>query len=258
MARRLIQNKALYLLLAAVIWAAVALLLPSVALAQDGPNRAALVVRFADDSVETRCVSFSEPFISGLELLTRSGLPALVDANSGLGGAVCRIADQGCAIPTQDCFCQCQGVTCEYWAYYHWTDAGWQYSHIGASGYQVQDGTLEGWSWGPGNFSSGTEPPQIAFDQVCAEEVATALPASAEAAAPDGGVRPVGSFLAPVVHAQENSMTNVVRVPSPQPAPAYVAQLPNYAAYLFLMMVLVGAALRVVERKKKAAARCRS
>lgn len=253
MTRRLIAHKTIYPLLAAAMWAAVALLLPASASAQDGPNRAGLVVRFADGRVETRCVAFNEPFISGLELLTRSGLPALVDANSGLGGAICRIADQGCTIPTQDCFCRCQGVTCEYWAYYHWIDAGWQYSQVGASGYQVKDGALEGWSWGPGNFSSGTEPPQIAFDQVCTEEAAALSPATAEPAAPEGGARPVGSFLAPVVHAQENS---AAPPKSAQPAPAYAAQLPAYAAYFLLLTALVGAALRVVDRKKKAAGRC--
>ncbi len=126
MAQRLIPYKVRHLLLAAAMWAAVALLLPPVVSAQEGPNRAALVVRFADGSLETHCVSFSEPFISGMELLTRSGLQVQVDANSGLGGAVCRLQEFGCAYPVQDCFCRCQGAECEYWAYYHWLDGGWQ------------------------------------------------------------------------------------------------------------------------------------
>lgn len=253
MAQRLIPYKVRHLLLAAAMWAAVALLLPPVVSAQEGPNRAALVVRFADGSLETHCVSFSEPFISGMELLTRSGLQVQVDANSGLGGAVCRLQEFGCAYPVQDCFCRCQGAECEYWAYYHWLDGGWQYSQIGASSYRVTDGALEGWSWGPGNFSSGTQPPQLAFDQVCAVAAVTPLPTVAAAAALEGGARAVGSFLAPVVHAQENAIANAEPVQSMQTAPAYETQLPGYAAYLLLLLVLAGVALRVVDRKKKAA-----
>ena len=138
----------------------------SAARAEGGDHRAALVVRFGDGSVETRCVAFSESSITGTELLTRSGLQIVMDHTSGIGGAVCSIAEKGCAFPTQDCFCRCQGLTCEYWAYYHWAD-GWQYSQVGAGGYMVTDGALEGWSWGAGNFASGVEPPLLTFDEVC-------------------------------------------------------------------------------------------
>lgn len=140
-----------------------------------GPHRAALVVRFADGSVTPRCVTFSEPSITGAELLARSGLQVVMDYNSGLGGAVCSVAGAGCAFPAEDCFCRCQGLACEYWAYYHWTGGAWQYSLVGASSYQVTDGALEGWSWGPGNWVSGVEPPIIAFDEICAT-LATATP----------------------------------------------------------------------------------
>ena len=47
----------------------------STARAQGGDHRAALVVRFADNSVETRCVAFSEPSITGAELLTALRTP---------------------------------------------------------------------------------------------------------------------------------------------------------------------------------------
>ncbi len=138
-----------------------------------GPHHAGLVVRFADGHVKTRCVAFSEPSITGEELLARSEFRAIINPTGALGGAVCSIDGQGCSYPSQDCFCKCVGLQCEYWAYYHWADAGsaagpgWQYSQNGASTYQVTDLALEGWSWGPGNFSSGTEPPKIAFAGVC-------------------------------------------------------------------------------------------
>jgi len=147
----------------------------SAAHAQDGDHRAGLVIRYADGSVQTQCVAFSEPSITGEELLQRSGLAVTLDYNAGLGGAVCSINNQGCAYPIKDCFCKCTGIQCEYWAYYHRTAAGWQYASSGASSYTVTDGALEGWSWGAGNFSSGVEPPVVAFNEVCAPP-ATATP----------------------------------------------------------------------------------
>ena len=149
-------------------------------------------MRFADNSVETRCVAFSEPSITGAELLTRSGLQIIGSGE----GAVCSIAGAGCAFPTQDCFCRCQGLTCEYWAYYHWAGS-WQYSEVGAGGYQVTNGALEGWSWGAGNWSSGVEPPVVAFDEVCAPPATatptatvTATPTATASATPTATVKP--------------------------------------------------------------------
>ncbi|RLC66222.1 MAG: hypothetical protein DRI48_05180, partial [Chloroflexi bacterium] len=62
----------------------IVLLLSSLTLANVGPhlpgtqaqspNRVGLVVRFGDGSLVTRCVEFSEPEISGYDVLTRSGL----------------------------------------------------------------------------------------------------------------------------------------------------------------------------------------
>ncbi len=157
-----------------LVWA----VLPPFASAQGGGNRAGLVVRYPDGRIETRCVAFSEPAISGQELLERSGLQPVFDVNGGLGTAVCSVAGSGCSYPQQDCFCRCTGSSCEYWAYYHWEDSGWRYATMGAAGYEVRDGALEGWSWGPGNFSSGTEPPVMAFDRVCSEANLAAAPAS--------------------------------------------------------------------------------
>lgn len=176
----------------ALLIAAAWLLLPATAWAQAGPNRAALVVRFADGAVETRCITFDAPTISGAELLARSDLPVIMQHSSGLGGAVCSIRGQGCAFPNQDCFCKCQGSTCEYWAYYHGRDDGWAYSDVGAGNYQVTDGAVEGWSWGKGDFSNGTPPPPLRFADICplrsaAAPVQAGSPAdrqSAEGAAP--------------------------------------------------------------------------
>ncbi len=198
------RRVALPLLGLAVLLAVTSAPAPVSAAAGDGDDhRAALVVRYASEQVETHCVSFAEPSITGEQLLARSGLAVAIDYNAGLGGAVCRIGDAGCAYPRQGCFCRCMGVQCEYWAYYLWNDGAWHYSPQGASGVSVADGALQGWSWGPGDFASGTEPPAITFADICGDgttEVVTTTaasggsvlpaPAAAEAAGARSGTSP--------------------------------------------------------------------
>jgi hypothetical protein len=160
------------------------ILLPVASAGQGGEHRAALVVRYPDGQTQTRCVSFPEEAISGQQLLERSGLQVIVNPNSGFGGAVCSIDKIGCDFPAKDCFCECMGSKCEYWAYYHLIDSGsgaaWQYSQLGATGYQVRDGAVEGWSWGVGDFTKGTEPAKVTFAEVCKAGTASAgAPAAA-------------------------------------------------------------------------------
>ena len=83
----------------AFLFLALALLMCSAPIsvnAQAATHRAGLVVRFGDGSVVTRCVSFSEPSLTGAELLTRSGLSVVLDLSSSLGAGVCKIGNQGC------------------------------------------------------------------------------------------------------------------------------------------------------------------
>ncbi len=144
-------------------------------------NRVALVIRESDQSVQTACVEFTEPEITGLEVLQRSGLDVNIDVQ-GLGALVCRIEQTGCA--TDDCWCQCKGGgDCIYWSYWHQLNGAWQYSQGGAGQYIVRDGDVDGWSWGPGAANAAYPPPEISFDDVClsAEVVAdTATPTPTE------------------------------------------------------------------------------
>ncbi len=214
-------------LLAMSLW-----LWPPVAGAQEGPRRAGLVIRYGDATVETRCISFTEPSLSGAELLARAGLPVIINYNGGLGGAVCSIGGQGCAFPGQDCFCKCQGSACEYWAYYHWQDGRWVYSDVGASSYQVTDGALEGWSWGQGNFSSGTEPPVVRFEEICASAATSnAAPAAAgrEPTAPSD-VSPAGR-------------PDAMRPP-----------MTHYAGFVVFVVVLAGGWAWIAMRRRRPAA----
>jgi hypothetical protein len=152
--------------------------LPGGMLAQDG-NQAALVIRHSDQSVQTVCVDFSEPEISGLELMQRSGIDLELDVQ-GLGAAVCRIGQTGC--PANDCWCECKGGgDCTYWSYWLRSGGQWQYSQGGASAYTVSDGDIQGWSWGPGAVNLAYSPPDLSFENICtasAVEDATATPSS--------------------------------------------------------------------------------
>jgi hypothetical protein len=132
-----------------------------------GPNRAGIVVSFGD-TTSGACVEFDEPEISGAELLSRAGF-AVVAAGGGMGAAVCMIDGVGCADPN-DCWCQCHGATCRYWAYFTLEEGGWRYSAIGASQRKVHDGDVDGWTWGLGAIGSAAKPGPITFEELCPEE----------------------------------------------------------------------------------------
>lgn len=136
-------------------------------------NQAALVVRHGAGQVETRCVEFSEPQITGYDLLARAGFDVSVDA-MGLGAAVCAINGTGC--PANNCFCQCSGASCQYWSYWHQANGSWDYSMVGASSYPVTNGVVEGWSWGPGSVTQAIAPPLLTFEQICAAPVENTPP----------------------------------------------------------------------------------
>ena len=116
---------ALSLLLLALISAELAM--SSVpARAQTVDNQAGLVVVHGDGRVIARCVAFSEPQISGADLLSRSGASLVLEAGP-LGLTVCSLNGEGC--PSTDCFCECHGTPCVYWNYYHGNPEGVAYNH---------------------------------------------------------------------------------------------------------------------------------
>ena len=196
--------------------------------AQAATHRAGLVVRFGDGSVVTRCVSFSEPSLTGVELLARSGLSVVLDLNSSLGAGVCKIGNQGCD-RGRSCFCQCEGSTCAYWQYFHLhaERGAWKYSNIGAGVYQVSDGAVEGWAWG-----NNLAPPVMSLDQLCAAAPApanaSALPtrASAPTATPRP-VTPTASSTAAPVTLPAVSVTAAATVPATAMPSATVPPTPQ-------------------------------
>lgn len=134
----------------------------------DDPNQAALVIVLEDGLTVERCVAFDEPQLSGYDLLQRADLDLVVDV-SGAGAVVCAIEGSGC--PADDCFCECSGADCIYWAYWYQQDGQWQYAQVGAATYQVQPGAVQAWVWGPGSPTEAPEPPAITFADVCGTAV---------------------------------------------------------------------------------------
>lgn len=150
---------------------------PSVAF--ETVHRAGLVVRYGSGEVATACVTFTEPTISGFDLLQQSGLGLIANTDGG-AAAVCKIGKQGCNFPSEPCFCQCQGgAPCQYWSYSQLGPNGWQFSRVGASATRVQPGGVDGWAWGSGSVANGAQPPLLGFEQICAVPAApTTVPAT--------------------------------------------------------------------------------
>ena len=161
-------RRARFLLLAlAVLFVAVG----APATAQDD-NRVAVVVDYGDGQTAARCVAFSEPEISGLEALSRSGLAVENEVQAG-GAAVCRIDGVGCAV--DDCFCACRGSgECRYWSYWQFRAGAWQDAVAGGGPRRGGNGAGGGRGWGAGAVTAAPPPPVVAFDEVCSGAVVVA------------------------------------------------------------------------------------
>jgi len=187
--------------------------MPASVRAQAVTHRAGLVVRLGDGSVVTRCVSFSEPSLTGAELLVRAGLSVVFDLKSSIGAGVCKIGNQGCD-QGKSCFCQCEGSTCAYWQYFHLQSGAWKYSNLGAGVYQVSDGAVEGWAWG-----NNVAPQVMSLDQICAAAPAQAnvSPSPAHASASTTTPRPTTPTVSPTavpITTTTVSATAVAAVPA--------------------------------------------
>ncbi len=116
----------------------------------------------------TYCIAYTGDGITGEELLERAGLT--VGQFGGSARTVCSIGGTGCddASSFSSCFCQCQGGSCVYWAFFtreHGKD--WVYSSLAFNLLKAEDGDLHGWKWGAGGPSSAPAPVDITFEQVC-------------------------------------------------------------------------------------------
>ena len=149
-------------------------------------NPAGRGVQFGANQVQTFCVNFDTETISGLQLLQSvSSLQVIYDAAStGLGAGVCKINNDGCSFPIEDCFCQCQGLACVYWSYWHLRPNNtWDYSQLGASSFMLGNGQVDGWRWGAGAVNSAPPPPVITLSEIC-QPAPTATPTPTPTATP--------------------------------------------------------------------------
>jgi hypothetical protein len=157
--------------MAALLLAVLSLSSPALA---DEPSQAGLVVQFGDGRLETRCVLFESSAIRGDDLLARTDLEVVIDASSGMGITVCQIEGQGCAYPSEHCFCQCMGGSdCAYWNYFFRDPGGsdWIYSPLGAAVRRAEPGSVEAWVWGDGRVPPDNE---LTFEAICAPSTPTA------------------------------------------------------------------------------------
>jgi hypothetical protein len=191
--------------------------------AQLRPPQAGLVVRFGDDSVETRCVDLgSNGTLTSEQMLRQSGLDVTVAFDPGAGAAVCKIGQEGCNYPSEGCFCQCTfapGQPCRYWAFYHLGPNGWVFSQQGASSFTVRDGSVQGWSWGPGGVGAGVEPPLVDFETICVQAAATATPTATTQPSATATVQPSATTQASAT-ATMTAQASATATPTATNAPA--------------------------------------
>lgn len=148
-------------------------------IAAERPNGAGLVVRHGDGHTEMYYVEFTEPEITGLELLIRAGVSLTVAQFGGLGTAVCAIDGEGC--PAADCFCRSYSTPAYYWHYYRLApDGTWQLQPVGPSSRRIRDGDVDGWSWTAGD--SGL--PSTSIDAIAAQLGVDRASGSAAASSP--------------------------------------------------------------------------
>lgn len=163
---------------------------PAIVCAGEGA-RAALVID-TGAAVTTYCVALPDGSASGLELIALAGEQHGLDYSLGFGGeAVCRL--EGVGPEGDDCF----GEYPEFWGYWHGDGSGgWNWAGTGAGGATIEDGDIDGWSWGSGdNGSNHQAPPETEHDDVCPPE---AEPAPAAPQRPSkGGRRGDGRSAAP-------------------------------------------------------------
>lgn len=190
------------------------LLFPSGALAEQ-PNRAGLVIRHGDGRIVYRVVEFTEPEITGADLLLRSQVALVTTAYAGLGQAVCSLDREGC--PADNCFCKSYTNPAYFWHYYRLNaDGTWSSMAIGPDRRKIHDGDIDGWSWTAGD----SELPNTSIDGIATMVAASASPSAGlsqpETPVPSTSIQPADS----------------------EPSPAWTRS--TYIGFAVLLLLLVG------------------
>ena len=136
----------------------------SAACAAEGPS-AVLVVDTEQPTGQHRfCVSLPDASVTGIELIELASAQHGLQYRLGYGGnVVCQLAGVGYESD------ECLNDGPEFWGYWRGDGSGgWDWSGSGGHATRVEDGDVEGWSWGTGNDgSSHPAPPETTFASVC-------------------------------------------------------------------------------------------
>jgi hypothetical protein len=134
------------------------------ACAAEGPH-AVLVVDTEQSGGQYRyCVALPDDRVTGIELIELAHAQHGLSYRLGYGGeAVCMLA--GVGTEGDDCFAEYP----DFWGYWRGDGSGgWTWSGSGGRSTIVEDGDVEGWSWGSGeDGSSHPQPPPTTFASVC-------------------------------------------------------------------------------------------
>jgi hypothetical protein len=116
------------------------------------------VIEHSGGSLITRCVTFAEEQISGLQLVERSGVEYQAQSFGSMGSAMCQLDREPSTVPP-GCF-----GSGPYWQYFHRQGSGWQASLVGASSSVLHDGDMDGWRYAAG---SSAGPAAVTFQAAC-------------------------------------------------------------------------------------------
>ena len=179
----------------------------------DGPIQVGLYIQYEDGSTLTQCVELDGPDATGLDVLRKAELDLVFETGGFLGTAICKIGETGCDYPTQDCFCQCPGIPCQYWTYWLADEGGWRISPLGVSARVLKDGDVDGWVWG----DDQTAPPErLLIEDICAT---APTPTSVDSEEQDSTFTP-----SPTITAIAPTPTQTVARPEPPQSPTQTPQ----------------------------------
>jgi hypothetical protein len=187
---------------------------------------AALVIDAGAAGVSRMCVTLPDDSVTGIELVQLASDQHGLDYRLGYSGeAVCMLAGVG---PQQgDCF----GDYPSFWAYWHGSpQGGWSWASAGAASGMVEDGDVEGWSWGKGDDPETHPPPPVTFfDAVCKPVASSPSPSAAASSPPSAGEKSVEAPPTPARGSDDDEPSSAPTAgPShPTPSPAHTPRPPG-------------------------------
>lgn len=99
-------------------------------------------------------VTFERTTMSAIDLVRRSGIPAVTVDIGGMGKAMCSIVTTGCDV--SECrqrLCQTGDPESPFWQFWRQSDDGsWTMAQLGASHSEIGNGDIDAWIW------TGTDP----------------------------------------------------------------------------------------------------